>query len=112
MGVAMSEVICSRIKLKAGSIPKVREWAQVMHERRQEALSTLEAEGVLEESVFLDHAPDGDYLVIFMRATNLQRAQQMGRESQAAIDQYHRQFKQEVFESGGALELLVDLHNF
>lgn len=105
----MSEVICSRIKLKPGSLPRVREWVRVMTERRGEALATLDAEGVCEEVVFLDSTDDGDYLIIFMRAEDMARAQEVGRTSEAAIDAYHKQFKRDTIEDGRALELLVDL---
>ncbi|MGC9348197.1 MAG: DUF6176 family protein [Anaerolineae bacterium] len=105
----MSDVLCSRIKLKPGSLPRVREWARVMKERRDEALATLEAEGVYEEIVFLDSSEAGDYLIIFMRAEDMARAQELGRTSEASIDQYHKEFKRDVIESGRGLELLVDL---
>jgi hypothetical protein len=105
----MSDVLCSRIKLKPGSLPRVREWARVMQERRDEALATLEAEGVYEEIVFLDSSEDGDYLVIFMRAADMDRAQEVGRTSETPIDQYHKAFKRDVIESGRGLELLIDL---
>jgi hypothetical protein len=105
----MPQIICRRIKLKPGSLPKVREWVQVIHDRQQEAFATLKDEGVFIESAFLDHASDGDYLIYYLRAESLSKASAVVAQSQHDIDRYHRQFQQETWESGTTLELLIDL---
>ena len=48
------ETRCVKIKLKPNSLEKVREWAQTINERKDEALATLRDEGVILETVFLD----------------------------------------------------------
>ncbi|MFP8878992.1 MAG: DUF6176 family protein, partial [Myxococcota bacterium] len=63
-----TEVQCVRIRLKPGCRSRAHEWAATINRRRSEALVTLEDEGVEIESVFLDAAPDGDFLVYYMRA--------------------------------------------
>ncbi len=44
-----NEVVCARIRLKPDSLPLVREWAAYIAAHREEALRTLEAEGVVIE---------------------------------------------------------------
>ena len=51
-----------------------------------------------------------DYLLAYMRAEDIARAQQIGRESQFPIDQIHKQFKQCWFKVIPA-RLLIDLQN-
>lgn len=104
-----TEVFCSRIKLKPGSMPRVQEWARTMTERKAEAMATLANEAVWEEVVFLERSDGGEYLVIFMRADDMEHARQVGRTSTAAIDQYHQQFKRDIIESSTELELVLDL---
>ena len=105
----MFETNCVKIKLKSGSIKRVREWAAEINRRRDEALATLRDEGVLVESVFLDSGEEGDFLIYYMKAESLQKAREAGRNSTHEIDAYHHQFQRDTFESGKKLELLVDL---
>ena len=50
----MFETRCLKIKLKPGSMERVKDWAAEIKRRKDEAMVTLEAEGVIVESVFLD----------------------------------------------------------
>jgi len=101
------EVVCHRIKLRAGSLPRVREWASTILERRDEALATLRDEGVTIESAFLEETVDGHYLIYYMRAAK----PRLGAAATSAhpIDEYHQQFKRDAWEGGSELELLIDL---
>lgn len=105
----MPEVICSRIRIRSGSLGAVRDWARTISERRDEALATLQEEGVQLESVFLEHTSDGDYLVYYMRGSDLAASREIGRTSKHAIDDYHHRFMKEHTEPMATLELLVDL---
>ncbi len=67
-----TQVICKRIRLKPGSLPRVYEWAATLTQRRDEALATLKDQGVVVESAFLERAADGDFLVYYMRADDLE----------------------------------------
>jgi hypothetical protein len=104
-----TQVICKRIRLKPGSVPRVYEWARMLAARRDEVLATLQGEGVTVESAFLERAADGDYLIYYMRASDLQRASGAGARSTHPIDRYHQSFKREAWEDRTTLELLVDL---
>lgn len=105
----MGEVVCVRVRLKPGSLARVEEWARTLRERREEALETLRLEGVTVESVFLEHAPDGDHLIYYMRAQDLERAYRVGRELAHDIQRYHEAFKRDAFDARTTLRLLVDL---
>ncbi len=48
------QIRCVRVKLKPGSLERVREWQSVMSERGAEALQTIQAEGIWVESTFLE----------------------------------------------------------
>jgi hypothetical protein len=101
---------CAKIKLKPGSLERVREWAHTLHvTRRAEALETLRAETVILESYYLDRTPQGDYLIAFMLAQNFETAHRAVEESTHDIDRYHQAFKEEVWDSLQPLELLVEL---
>lgn len=99
-----------RIKLKQDSLHRVREWANEIMSRKEEALETLRDESVLLENFFLDQSEDGDYLIGVMTAESFERSQATVQESKHAIDIYHQKFKRDTWESGEPLELLVDLN--
>lgn len=103
---------CVKIKLKPNSIEKVRQWAKVINERKDEAAATLHDESVVLECVFLDQTDEGDYLISFMKAESFEKAKEAARNSAHEIDKFHQQFKGEIWEDGKKLELLVDLENF
>lgn len=105
----MSEVACVRIRIRPGSLGRVRDWAKTIDRRRDEALETLAAEGVTIESVFLDSGPTGDFLVYYMRAASLDAARKAASESVAPLDAFHQTFQREVWMEVIRLELLVDL---
>lgn len=101
---------CAKIKLKPGSVERVREWAHTLQvTRRAEALETLRAETVILESYYLDRTPQGDYLIAFMLAQNFEDARRAVEASTQDIDRYHQAFKEEVWDSLRPLEPLVEL---
>ena len=102
---------CVKVRLKPGSLKRVREWARELQARSGEVLATLRDEGVLVESVFLDSDEHGDYLVYYMKARNLGVAWESAQRSVHPIDTYHRQFKLDTWEGKTPLELLIDFEN-
>ncbi len=105
------QTACVRIRLKPGSLERVREWATELSRRPDEVLTTLREERVWVESVFLERTADGDFLVYYMRADDLDAAREVAKRSPHPIDAYHAQFKQEAWESSEQLELLIDFEN-
>jgi hypothetical protein len=102
------ETRCVKIKLRSGSLDRVREWAAELNRRADEVLATLRDEGIVVESAFLDSTDEGDFLIYYMKAESLERAREVGRKSAHAVDEYYHQFQRETFESGKQLELLID----
>ncbi len=102
-------VRCVKVRLKPGSLPRVREWAAVINARKAEALATLEAESVVLESFFLDSSEAGDYLIGYIRAGSLAQAADAAERSTHDIDALHKSFQKDTWETGERLELLVDL---
>lgn len=98
------------IKLKPNTMSNVDAWQTELNARKDEAIETLKAEGVFVESWFHVHLEGHDYLIAYMRAEDIAKAQQIGRESQLAIDAMHKAFKQN-WEKGYKATLLVDLEN-
>ena len=101
------ETVCVRVRLKEGSLERVREWARELNSRRDEVLETLRDEGVRIESVFLD----GDTLIYYLRAESIDEAREVAAHSTHAIDAYHQRFKDETFDGQTTLELLIDFEN-
>lgn len=105
----MFETKCVKVKLKPGSLQRVRAWADELKNRREEALETMRDEGVVVESAFLDSTSEGDFLMYYMKAESFEQAAAVVKQSMHAIDAYHQAFKQETTESDTQLELLMDL---
>jgi len=111
LGVAMRyETQCVKIQLRPDCVERVRAWATTLNQsRRAEALATLRDETVVFEAAFLDHTTDGDFLIYIMKAESFEKAREAAVTSTHDIDSYHRQFKNETWESRKQLELLLDL---
>lgn len=106
------ETTCVKIKLKPGSMDKVREWADTINSRVDEAMATLDDEGVILECAFLDQTSEGDFLIYVMKAKSFEHAKRVAENSTHAIDLYHQEFKAATWEDGSRLETLIDLENF
>jgi len=99
------------IKLKPGSDALVARWAQTMNARRDEALATLVDEGVEIESWFALELGGEHYLICYMRAESMEKAQNTLTQSVHPIDAVHQRFKVDTWVRGAGAEgrLLVDL---
>ncbi|EAQ97967.2 hypothetical protein KT71_15419 [Congregibacter litoralis KT71] len=102
------DVACNLIRLKQGSLPTARKWAETMNDRMKEVLASLHDESVVIESVFLLSRREGDYLVYYMRAVSMEQSRTSVKTSEHEVDAIHKRFKQEVWESIEETELLLD----
>lgn len=103
----MSENIrCIRITLKPGMREAALAWAKEVARRQDEATQALREEGITLEAAFLDSFEGRDYLVYVMKG-DLKKAKAVAQSSQRAIDAFHRQFKQECWESATPLAPMV-----
>ena len=105
------DVFTRLIKLKPNSDDKVQKWARMVNDRRDEAIATLESEGVAVESWFSLSLEGEDYLILYMRSDSLVKADAAGKSSEHPIDEIHQQFKVDTWVrgAGGVGKLLVDL---
>ena len=101
--------ICVRVALKKGSTEAVKEWFRTLMDRRDETLVSLKNEGVVVESAFLDQQPDGDFLIYYMRAEDIEKAIAVFQNSSLAIDAYHKDCWGKYCEASNPLEQLLDL---
>ena len=101
-------VRCVRLRLRPGSLDRVRAWAAELGKRRDEVMATLRDETVRVESAFLESSEAGDFLIYYMRTDDEEQSQRAVTTSAHAIDAYHRDFMTAVVAERMPLELLVD----
>lgn len=61
----MFETKCVKVKLKPGSLLRVRAWANELNGRKEEALETMRDGGMVVESTFLNTTGEDDFLICF-----------------------------------------------
>lgn len=98
------------IQLKPNVLTHVDAWQAELNARKDEAIETLKAEGVLVESWFYLELEGNDYLLAYTRAENIEKAQTVAKKSHFPIDQVHQQFKSNWLKVIPA-KLLLDLEN-
>ena len=103
---------CVKIKLKAGTVDQMLARKNELTTRREETKQTLIDEGVFWEAVFWDKQGEENYLIMVVKYESDQKLDEAVKKSQHAIDQYHRQFKKDTWETRTALETVLDLENF
>lgn len=101
---------CVRIKLKPDCMDLVRNWQEFILSNKEEAISTLEQEGVILEAVFLDTVGDDSYLIYVMSSNDFEKAKEVVDKSQSFVDEFHQKFKEDCWEDGKRLETLVELY--
>jgi hypothetical protein len=110
----MPDVALVKQKIEDGKESRLREWMAEVREREEEALETLENEGMHSESAFVEHTDDGDFLIYYLKADDVDRALEAHEESSHELDEQHRRVMDEVIEGGsdtGEYELLYHLEN-
>lgn len=106
------KTIAVRVKIKDHCIHAVRQWFQTLRDRKHEVLATLENEGVIVESVFLDRHGEDMFLIYYMKAKDLEKAHDAYSKSTFAIDNYHKENWKKYLEGRVVLEELLDIDNF
>ena len=92
----MSDVVLVAQRIEPGKTERLREWLAEIQSRREEAVETLENEGVYTETAFIDSRADGDYLLTYMEAADLERAFEAYESSSHDIDREHQGVLEEV----------------
>jgi hypothetical protein len=110
----MADIILTKQKIESGKTTQLKEWMDEICEREEEAIETLKSEGMHSETAFIEHTEEGDFLVYYMRADDMEQVFDSFNESSHEIDEEHKQVMDEVLESGeniGDYELLYHMDN-
>ena len=87
------KTICIKTKLKKELLDEIRVWFETLKERMDETLKSLEDEGVIVESAFLDKQGEDLYLIYYMKAKDISYAYEKFNNSNLAIDHYYKGVK-------------------
>lgn len=110
----MADVVLSKQQIADGKTERLEEWAREIREREEEAVETLREEGMHAETAFVEHTDEGDFLVYYMKADDIERVYEAYENSSHAIDREHKRVMREVLEDGenvGDYDLLYHLDN-
>lgn len=110
----MSEVILTKNRIKPGKTARLRKWMAEIQTRRDEAIETLQHEGMVSEAAFIEQTDKGDYLVYFMEAKDIERVFEAFQSSPFEIDREHQEVMEDVLvqeQSDREIELLYHLKN-
>lgn len=110
----MPDVVLTKQKIEPGKTERLKEWMSEIREREDEAIETLQSEGMHSEAAFLEECEDGEYLVYYMAAEDIREVYESFEESSHDIDEAHKQVMDEVLEDGedvGNYELLYHMVN-
>ena len=110
----MVDVVLSKQKLADGKTERLREWADEVRNRSDEAVETLRDEGMHSETAFVEHTDDGDFLVYYMKADDIDAVYEAAEDSSHDIDEDHERVLMDVLEDGeevGDYEFLYHLEN-
>ena len=105
------QVQCLRIRIQPGKLDRVREYCAALP-TRDGLRDVLRDEGVLIETMCLDHTDDADYLLFYSRVENLKASGETFRQSRHLIDEEARTFMAETWELHGGvsrLEMIYDV---
>lgn len=97
------EIASGLIKLKPGIDEKVEEWRSTISSRIEEAIATLEDEGVEIESWFRVVIEGQNYLLWYMRAESIERAFEVSQTLKHPIDQFHYKIMAEIMDTNGRI---------
>lgn len=101
--------ICIRTKVDPECLDEIREWFNTLKERLSETMETLESEGVLVESAFLDRHDNDVYLIYYLKAEDIDRAYEVFDQSTSPIDIYFKGCWKKYCSGRVVLEELLDL---
>ena len=92
----MADVVLVKNRIKPGKIDRLREWMEEIKSHPNEAIETLQYERMLSEAAFLEQRVDGDYLLYYMEAEDLNHVFDAFESSPYKIDHEHQAVLDEV----------------
>lgn len=102
------ETCCWKVKLKPGSIDRVRQWVREVTGRKAEYLEAIEAERSFVEALFLDSNESGDFIIFYHKAENIDQALEYFFKSDKPIDVHKQRFIKDAWERYDRLEFLFE----
>jgi L-rhamnose mutarotase len=96
----MTETVLVKQEIRPEKVQDLKDWMDEVRNRMDEIVETLQDEGVKTESVFLEDSAQGAFLVTYMEAEDVQKAQQTFAESTNEIDVQHKQTLEECLVDG------------
>jgi Family of unknown function (DUF6176) len=102
---------CVKVKLKQNSQQALCDWKDFLKLHKEEVLKTLKNEGVVLEAVFLDQIGTDHFLIYVMTSENFEKVKTVASNSQAVVDIFHREFKNQHWDNVEHLENLVEFYN-
>lgn len=105
----MSDIQCLKVRLAPGTTERVARFLRGLRDRESEVAQSLEDEGIISESLFLDRTDGGDYLIFVTRADDLEAAAAAFQRSTLPLDVETRRLIADTWAGVEPLELLADL---
>jgi len=82
----MPQSECIRIRMKQGMTDKFVEWAKQVPTRIDEVRASMREQGVLEQCFFLERASDVDFIVLYWKVEDPEKARTAFQNSKRKID--------------------------
>jgi hypothetical protein len=101
--------VLSTAWIKPGKTQALRDWYAELESRRDEALQTLENEGVRQEAAFILATEHGDLLAVFIEVDDLDAANDAFYSSPFEIDRQHAQVMDECTLGGSTGRIDAEL---
>ena len=105
----MYETQLLKVKIKPGQTQAAQQFIKFMNEQRESCLNTCRQEGMVVESLFFESTSAGDFLYLYAKARNLEKADQVFKESTEPINNQVKEFIEQTWEETTALEPLLHL---
>jgi len=104
------QIQCMKIKFRADRVDKFKNFANKISRDRKTFRDVLRTANIEVESVFIEHALDGDYLVLYQRTKDLLTSNQIFQQSTHPIDEEFRTIMAETLDPDSitTLELVLD----
>jgi hypothetical protein len=103
------DIECVRIKLEPDAIEVIQEWASRMNKEIKTVKELLHNEGMVCESVFLEEASDGNYLIYYLRSHDLKKSRKISGASHHPLDIYHQEVMRKVATNSTRLKCILDI---
>ncbi|SDK68897.1 DUF6176 family protein [Natronorubrum texcoconense] len=110
----MADVVLLKQRVEPAKTDQLREWMAEIRSRRDEAVETLQNEGMYTEATFIESRADGTYLLTFLEVEDIDHAFEAYESSTHELDREHREVLDEVLADDQPeqnIELLYQMTN-